>query len=93
MTRSQMIMKIADHYRFEKQSVQCMEECAELIQAVSKYLREDTIQREADMVEEMADVYIMIMQLLYLIGERPEDLAAVVDDKLKRQIERIEAKQ
>ena len=43
-----------DHYGKQLQSIVCMEECAELIQAISKKLRKDTSSNDV-LAEEMAD--------------------------------------
>lgn len=64
--------KIIYHYGIERQARQTMEECAELIQALNKYLRkaeEDTSAVElsnavANIAEEIADVQIMSLQLI-----------------------------
>ena len=44
------IKTIADHYGYEAQSRQCMEECAELIQAINKYIQGISIPEAADML-------------------------------------------
>ena len=81
------IGRIAEHYGAGAQSMQTCEECAELIQAVSKLTRGVTEMRISALVEEIADVRIMMSQLMELYGI-PE-AAALVDVKLDRQISRI----
>ena len=92
-----LITTIADHYGFAKQTIQTMEECAELIQALTKQYRAlgcgyDTPVTAKDaknhIVEELADVYICVTQLCYLMG-CGEQLEKIVEYKLNRQIERI----
>lgn len=96
MNNDEKIMKIADHYG-ESQIDILQEECAELIQAVSKFRRggDNPISK---MLEEMANVTIMIQQVLYLLNKRTNmfGLSAYdafyefIDKKLDRQIKRIE---
>lgn len=76
-----------------KQYMIAVEEMAELMQAISKYLRIDygydneTQPKEAvdNITEEMADVYIMLDQLQCMLDIKDEDIQVVIDRKLKRQ--------
>lgn len=65
------LRKIADHKGYEEQSNQLIEECAELIQAVSKYRRATTAIGKAkalqNLIEEIVDVEIMLEQVKYLL--------------------------
>ena len=64
------------------------EECAELIQAISKYRRyANTIAWEA-VIEELADVEIMLYQIKTLWKCATDDIAEINAEKLKRTIER-----
>lgn len=86
------LMQIADHYGLDEQLNMLQEECAELIQAVNKYKRT----RTAAIVEEMADVYIMLYQITYLLnkevasGDVEDFIAMWMEKKIRRQLERIE---
>ena len=90
------IKTIADHYSYEAQSRQCMEECAELIQAINKLWRarrakssEKSIVAENNLVDEIADVQIMLWQMQYLL-EIPEcEVKREINSKLERQMRRI----
>ena len=64
----------------EAQYDQAVEECAELI-ATLKHLRRGRADEEA-VADELADVYLMIGQLVYMIGE--ERVAAAVERKIGR---------
>ena len=65
------------------------EECAELIQAISKVRRKGANTATLDhMAEEIADVQIMCEQLIFLYDIEPE-VTAHYFEKLKRQLERI----
>lgn len=70
-----------------KQSIVCMEEPAELIQAVSKMLRGKP-GAKANLVEEMADTLICIHLLQLMHGITDEDLEQVVVAKTLRQRDR-----
>lgn len=97
MTTEQKIQYIADHYGYEPQSRQLIEEMAELTVAINKYWRaaknyggsiEKITDAEKKVIEEMADVHIMLLQLRYLL-DCDDYLLDVMDEKLDRQIERI----
>lgn len=94
MTEQEMknaITIIAMHYGMKAQSMQTCEECAELIQAVSKLTRGVTEMRILALVEEIADVRIMMSQLMQLYGIPETEIATLVERKLQRQLERIKA--
>ena len=65
------------------------EECAELIQAISKIRRKgETVATRANLIEEIADVRIMCAQLMHLY--RIVGLVTVISNsKLDRQMKRI----
>ena len=81
-----------------KQYMIAVEEMAELMQAISKFLRIDysgcdnvsQIQKEAinNITAEMADVYVMLEQLQVMLNIKSVDIQAVIDKKLNRQFER-----
>lgn len=73
-----------------------VEEMAELMQAISKYLRinysgcSDAAQKEAinNIAAEMAEVYILLEQLQLMLNIKNGDIHAVINRKLNRQFER-----
>lgn len=86
------IRKIADYYGYEEQSLQLIEEMAELTQAINKARRRggpDPISAWQAIVEEMADVWIMMQQVTHLIGGSSE-LEIQIEQKVERQLQRIE---
>lgn len=87
-----MAAKIIEHYGAEHQKDILVEECAELIQAVEKTRRmKDAPDFTANMVEEMVDVFIMLLQFSSIMNEYWLKLFDVtLESKLKRQLERIE---
>lgn len=65
----EIITDSIEHYGKEAQSIVCMEECSELIQAISKELRSKTDREHLS--EEMADVLICIelLKQIYNISD------------------------
>ena len=85
------VKKIADYYGWNSQLKQLAEECSELSVESLHYIREGRgIER---IFEEMADVLIMIQQIVYLIGHGYEDIEKYAEFKLDRQLRRIEREQ
>ena len=88
-TGAEKIRAIARHYGKEPQMGVAQEECAELIQAISKVRRKgETVETLDNLVEEIADVSIMCAQLEELFGVRAS-VAWHMHQKLDRQLERI----
>ena len=90
----------AKYYGYEAQNNQLVEECAELIQAVSKYRRVVTgLGQPVDehkkavalenLIEEIGDVEIMLEQVKYLLQIPEDELDAVKLFKVNRTRERI----
>ena len=103
MMVDEKIKKIACHYGYEAQSRQCIEEMAELTQAINKFWRKQlncgkkplndvpfgTIE-ENNIEEELVDVYIMILQMKYLHKISVLEFETAVKRKLDRQLRRME---
>lgn len=88
-TGAEKIRAIARHYGKEPQIGVAQEECAELIQALSKIRRKgETVKALNNLIEEIADVNIMCAQLEELFGVRAS-VALRMHQKLDRQLERI----
>lgn len=81
------LIRIIDEYGSDKQQDIAIEECSELIKAICKYKR--TLDHVEDIVDEIADVKIMLAQLEIIF-----DCSGAVEDrveyKINRQLERIE---
>lgn len=78
-----------DHYGKQLQSIVCMEECAELIQAIGKKLRDPTSPND-HLSEEMADVIICLHQLKLMYGITDKAISDWVDAKTLRTAKRME---
>lgn len=79
-----------EKYGKETQSIVCMEECSELIQAVSKRLRGKSDATD-NLAEEMADVTICLHLLKGMYGITDEQLDEWIDRKTIRQLARMKA--
>lgn len=90
---------IADTYGYDPQSRQCIEEMAELTQAINKFWRKqlkcgkqpmiEQMKESAEckhIVEEIADVQLMLWNMIYLLDA---DIQPIMREKLDRQLQRI----
>ena len=83
------LKEIADHYGLRTQSLKLIEEMAELTQSLSKLLinpYDGSIVENVE--EEIADVNVMLKQLIYLCGIGDE-VNEIMHQKIARQLERI----
>lgn len=92
---------IADHYGYEAQSRQLIEEMAELTQAINKSWRATHcyIKGYQDVLldkcydataKEIADVEICLEQFKYLFGIYDELIDRIKNEKINRQLKRME---
>ena len=85
----------------DKQYMTAVEEMAELMQAISKYMRitysgcddmsqikREQMERIDNITAEMADTYIMLEQLQLMLNIKNGDIHEVINKKLNRQFER-----
>jgi NTP pyrophosphatase (non-canonical NTP hydrolase) len=82
------LRNIAEHYGLRKQMRQTVEEMAELTQVICNAERYDLDTVRDHLVEEVADVSIMIEQLEYLLGD--SRITQIKAEKIERQKRRIE---
>lgn len=86
--------RIADLYGYQEQSLQTQEELAECIVAINKFRRtniyknQEKIERRKNLISELADVLIMLCQMIHLL-DCQEELEAEMDWKIQRQVERM----
>ena len=96
------LKKIAEHYGYDCQSRQLVEEMAELTQAINKFWRKQlkwgskelhevpfATQEEINIAEEIGDVEICLEQIKWLLGMK-QAVNASKELKIVREIERIE---
>lgn len=73
------------------ETVIAMEECAELIQAISKVKRYGFVGEYKDnLIEEIADVSIVIREIMMIFGIPDGDINEVIDSKIQRIKKRLE---
>ncbi len=78
---------IANHYGIANQMPIAIEEMSELTKEICKYIRgNDNLN---DIVEEIADVQIMVEQLISLFGIESK-VNEMIDYKMLRQMQRME---
>lgn len=100
MEIAEKIKIIAEHYGYEAQSRQCIEEMAELMQAINKLWRsighgqateKDVGECLENIQEEIADVQIMLLQMIRFLGNGSgRKVFEIMEQKLDRQLKRIE---
>ena len=83
---SYVVKRSIEHYGKDVQSTVCMEECAELIQAISKEKRGKSDKEHLS--EEMADVIICIEMLKEIYSISDDMISAWIQIKEARIIER-----
>lgn len=79
--------RIVEKFGKEKQTVIAMEEMAELTKELSKSLR--GADNRQQILEEVADVEICLSEIRLMHNIQLNELAAMMDEKLKRTEERL----
>ena len=87
MIDEEKVKEIAEHYGLKNQLRQLAEECSELSVESSHSARHGTTVK---IIEEMADVMIMIEQIVYLAKIDKCDIEDCINYKINRQLKRIE---
>lgn len=86
----EIVRESIEHYGAAMQTVVCMEECGELIQAISKTIRMPNISIPVtNLEEEMADVMICLVMLQEIYGIPDERIEGWIKDKQQRITERM----
>ena len=80
------IKRIACHYGGKHQRIKTIEELAELIQALAKYSPNQPL---IDIIEEIADVEIMLEQLKFLLMIPDEVIGTAKRYKISRTLKRM----
>ena len=88
------IKKIALHYGYDKQSIKLIEEISELQQAICKHRdSNDKAKTLIDIKSEIADVYVVLDQMKYLLNIKDKELEEIKDYKINRQLLRMKSKE
>lgn len=91
MTEAQIVDTVGEAievYGESKQIVKAIEEMAELTHALCRYLTDDLQNHEDEVTEELADVIVMVMQLLIVFDG--ETVKAMIEQKVERLRARLD---
>lgn len=89
------LLKIIQHYGVNVQQRQFAEEVFELQEAIIEYENsgcydeEDSVEFINHIAEEIADVLVLLFQFNEYYGLDIDDISKIMDNKIKRQLERI----
>ena len=84
---------VLKHDGLQHQKAKAIEELAELIIALQKDLLADKDGLSKEVIEEMADVHVMLLQLMMYDEDYFNDVYDEIRYKLERQQERIQEEQ
>ena len=83
---SDIYSKAIEHFGKDKQLFQTCEECAELIQAISKATRYEGESYILNVAEEVADVEVMLEQVKRIFDLKP----GIIDEYKRMKLKRLE---
>lgn len=78
----EQLKAIINYYGVTNQKTKAIEEMSELIKAICK-------NDVKNIKEEMADVYVMLLQLRMIYGFSSEEIEEIKKEKIERTIERM----
>ena len=88
MIDKEKIKKIICHFGTHKQIRKAVEELIELSELLIKYENKGSMRKD-DLYEEIADVEIMLEQIMTIFNMTDEHLQQAIDWKLDRTLDRI----
>ena len=85
------LLKIIQHYGINKQLKYIHSEYYELDEAIlsAKCYKEMTLRDKIHIIEEIADVMVMLKQFQYYYGITDEQIEEIMNYKIDRQLDRI----
>lgn len=86
--RAEIVIDAIQHYGKDNQLDKAIEEMSELTKAICDFKREETVQNTVNVIEETADVFIMMVQMMIMFGANEVD--NLIEVKLVRLKERME---
>lgn len=84
------LREIIEHYGVNHQKMVACEELAELIQAISKSVRYPESYDIENLKGEMADVFIVLQEMMLIHNIEWTNIIAIADSKISRQKKRME---
>lgn len=94
------IIKILKNHQPRMQVLKAIEELSELIRALTRVYCDEDVKREVEeadksyinLIEEIADVYVMLEQIKLIFGVREDVILSTMQMKTERTLERMDAK-
>ena len=86
--RESKLLFLINHYGTLNQKLIAIEEMAELQKAIVKHIRQESEENINSVIEEIADVQVMLEQLKMIFSCRSKT-DEIMDAKIDRQIKRI----
>jgi phosphoribosyl-ATP pyrophosphohydrolase len=86
--RAEIAIDAIAHYGKDSQLDKAIEEMSELTKAICDLKRNETVQNTVNVIEEIADVFIMMIQMMIIFGVNEVD--NLIEVKLARLKERME---
>lgn len=86
--QKETLIRAVETFGMQSQLTQTMEECAELVKECSKAIRGFDVRE--NIIEEVADVYIMLSQLRIMFEIGDAELKELLNYKIRRLGERLE---
>lgn len=86
--RESKLLFLINHYGTLNQKLIAIEEMAELQKAIVKHIRQESEENINSVIEEIADVQVMLEQLKMIFSCRTK-IDEIMDAKIDRQIKRI----
>lgn len=88
MVDKNKVGQIVQHYGTQAQKSKAIEELLELSEVLIKDVNKGKVVLDC-LYEEMADVYIMLKQLMIIYSIDPDDLQQEIDRKIERTFDRM----
>ena len=85
---NEKLLRIFNHYGRRKQRLKAIEELSELQRALARWDLYSVDDNYRNVIEEMADVIVMIRQLYFAVDRH--EVERVVSEKIERTLKRIE---
>lgn len=82
--RKDDLIEIIGHYGEDKQKLMVVEECSELIKEISKNFRYNN--NRGEILYEIADVAVMLNQLMIIYGFTEKELIEIMNYKIDRTL-------
>lgn len=89
MKMAEALIRIINYYGYPNQHKKAIEECQELVEALHNHIMHMSKESLEHLIDEMADVRVMLEQLELMNGCRKE-VADRMEYKIRRQLQRME---